>query len=166
MAIQYRSMNLDTDKRTLVSFYQDTQFAATGRMDLIDEEAYLKRLRARSAAFPGGYVLAEEDGQPIGQLELQIQSHGRSRVGYIGILYLIPSCRGKGYSSSLLSYSEQWFFRQGMKEYHLRVDQGNRRAIRFYEKNGLRILKDELNSMGDPCYRMGKELDFESGSVI
>jgi len=55
----------------------------------------------------------------------------------------LPDYRGKDISSRLFSYFEQLLKEHGSDEVILSVNADNARAIRFYEKNGWKLLKDK-----------------------
>ncbi|HET7580109.1 MAG TPA: GNAT family N-acetyltransferase [Bacillales bacterium] len=156
--LQFRTIDAEQDRETVLAFFRDTQMASVGNEDHFDDEDYLNRIKKHVSVNPDGFVLALEDGKPIGQLELQIKSYQDRKVGYISLIYVTAACRGKNYSKKLLAYAENYFTGREMGEYHLRVSPANRRALRFYEKSGLAMLGEEQSSMGYPVYRMGKKL--------
>jgi amidase len=158
LGITFRRFDLNRDREEICGNFRDTMVAAIGTDEGYNEENYKKRVRELVAQFPDGFVLAEEDGKVVGQLELRIREYEGRKVGFISIFYLKPECRGAGYAQYLTAYAERYFDGLGLTEYHLRVDPSNERAIRFYEKHGLKKLGDEMSGTGHPAHRMGKEL--------
>jgi ribosomal protein S18 acetylase RimI-like enzyme len=156
--ITFSTMRPDEDRQTILAFYRATALDSTGTHLEFDEDGYLNGIRERSARYPEGYVLVLSDEQPIGHMELQVKHHEGRDVGYVSLIYLHPDHRGRGVSQEMFAYAETFFRKQQVAEYHLRVDVGNRRALRFYEKQGMQTLCAEPNSLGDPCYRLGKKL--------
>lgn len=90
--------------------------------------------------------MLEENGVPIGQLELQIRSYEGQEIGYVNLYYLVPEKRGKGLGKHLHSYVVQFFKEEhSINEYHLRVSPSNTKAIEFYQRNGMVKLTPEFD---------------------
>ncbi|SFI41166.1 Ribosomal protein S18 acetylase RimI [Tindallia magadiensis] len=93
-----------------------------------------------------------ENGKSIGCI-----AYGKSRDkslpdwGEIVSLYLLPEYFGKGYGNKLLDSSLSDLKESGYESIYLWVLKNNRRARRFYEKNGMRCNNDEyvLEIMGE-----------------
>jgi ribosomal protein S18 acetylase RimI-like enzyme len=142
--LSFRSIDLSKDTETIIKFRRDSYVISFGGDNLFgDNESYLKKIEDRLEKFPGGIVLVEKDGKPVGQVELQIKAFDSKRVGYINLFYLIPEYRGKGYGSKLIAYTEHFFQENNIIEYQLRVSTTNKRAIRFYKKQGFNFLRIE-----------------------
>lgn len=94
-------------------------------------------MREKSSEFPEGFVMAEENRELIGQLELSIREYEEKKIGYVHLYYLVPEYRGKGKSQALHDYAMRFFVQNRVTEYHLRVAPNNARAIAFYNKNGM-----------------------------
>jgi ribosomal protein S18 acetylase RimI-like enzyme len=54
----------------------------------------------------------------------------------------LPEAQGKGYGSQIMKFIESFGRELGFKSIELNVNQGNS-AIRFYEKRGFEILREE-----------------------
>lgn len=154
--LSFRQVRVEDDLDTLIAFFTET---ASGEEEIeVDREDYRTFAKGKAGALPEGFVLAEQEGQTVGELVLRVMPYEGKRIGYVSFVYVIPSCRGKGYSEQLFRYAEDVFSNRGLDEYHLRVAQSNPRAIRFYEKQNLVRLCEEPNNHGQLCWRMGKKL--------
>lgn len=155
--MEFRPIDVRKDRETIIAFRKDSYVVSFGSKEGFgDEDVYVTRLENRAKRFPDGLMLVEEDGQPIGQIELQIVEHEGSEIGYVNLFYFIPAYRGKGYGRQLVAYAERFFKKYGVKLYHLRVSPTNQAALHFYEKCGLRVLDKEDGPYA--VWRMIKEL--------
>jgi ribosomal protein S18 acetylase RimI-like enzyme len=75
------------------------------------------------------------DDKIIGQLELG-ESKSSGDAGYIHLYYLVPECRGKGFSEALDIFAMNYLRSLGFKKARLSVSPTNFRAFQFYKKNG------------------------------
>ncbi|MFC5648563.1 GNAT family N-acetyltransferase [Paenibacillus solisilvae] len=156
--MQFRTIDTKNDRDTIITFRRDSFMVSYGSDEgLGDEDAYVLLIEERVRKFPEGLVLVEEVGKIIGQIELQIRNYEGRDIGYVNLFYLIPEFRGKGYGLKLLEYAENFFRKYLVNEYHLKVSPTNVRALRFYEKYGLKKLKEEKQK--NVAWRMIKELE-------
>jgi ribosomal protein S18 acetylase RimI-like enzyme len=150
----FRPINIQVDKETIVTFRRDSFLVSFGHLDGFgSSEAYLNLVTERSSLFPDGFVIVEESGGAVGQIESRIIEYGKKKIGYVHLFYLIERYRDKGRGKELVQYAEMFFQRHHVDEYHLRVSVTNERAISFYKRMGLEIVKSEL---GNTVYRMKK----------
>jgi ribosomal protein S18 acetylase RimI-like enzyme len=140
----FRSIDLMRDSETIVKFRRDSYVVSFGDDRLFgDDSNYLVRIADRLEKFPGGLAIVEKDNQPVGQIEMQIREEDNQKLGYVNLFYLIPEYRGNGYGAELIDYAEDYFSKNGISEYHLRVSTSNKRGIAFYEKHGFKLLRVE-----------------------
>ncbi|WP_431027121.1 hypothetical protein [Lysinibacillus sp. LZ02] len=59
-------------------------------MILGGDEDYIQWLKDKVSKYSTGFVLIEEDGTLIGQLELTIREYEGRTIGYIHLYYLLP----------------------------------------------------------------------------
>lgn len=155
--LSFRSIDLKRDSETIVKFRRDSYVVSFGDDRLFgDDNEYLARITARLLKFPGGLVIVEKDGQPVGQIEMQIREEEK-RFGYVNLFYLMPAYRGKGNGAELIAYAEQYFRKNGINEYQLRVSASNVRGIAFYKKHGFELLGAEEEDT-HPRYKMKKAI--------
>jgi len=156
----FRNIDLPRDSETIIKFRRDSYIISFGDERLFgDNLSYLKKITERLLKFPGGLVIVEADGEPVGQVELQIKQVENKDIGYVNLFYLIPEFRGKGYGLHLIKYAEDFFSQYNMKEYQLRVSPTNKSAVRFYKKHGFdQIRIEEEESV--PRYRMQKLITY------
>lgn len=61
---------------------------------------------------PSAVFLAEDEGSPVGVIELSIRDHvpgfAGKRTGYVEGLYVVPQRRGSGIARELLRVAKQW----------------------------------------------------------
>jgi ribosomal protein S18 acetylase RimI-like enzyme len=158
--LSFRLVDIEKDKHTIIRFFSDT---GKEEEDIeFNESEYIMYAKQKQLSFPEGFVLLERDKEAIGELVLRHDIYEGRKIGYISFVYLIPDCRGKGYSEQLFQYGEDVLKRHHLVEYHLRVSQSNIRAIKFYEKQRLEIIGEEYNPYNQRCWRMGKKLRAET----
>lgn len=153
--LTFRLVDVEKDKQTIIRFFTDT---GEGEELEFNEAEYIKYAKQKQLNFPEGFVLLERDQQEVGELVLRYDNYEGREIGYVSFVYVIPNGRGKGYSKELFQYAEDQFKKRNVFEYHLRVAQSNVRAIKFYEKQGLKIIVEERNSYNQRCWRMGKKM--------
>ena len=74
------------------------------------------------------------------------------------MFYLIAEYRGQGYGAKLIKYAENFFRKNNVDIYQLRVSPTNISAINFYKKHGFELLRVEDEDTF-PRYRMQKLLN-------
>jgi ribosomal protein S18 acetylase RimI-like enzyme len=153
----FRNIDLTRDIETIVKFRRDSYIISFGDDSLFgDNDSYIKKIKERITKFPGGLVIVEIDEIPIGQIELQIKQVDNKDIGYVNLFYLVTEYRGQGFGTKLIDYAESFFIENNISEYQLRVSFTNKRAIRFYQKNGFELLMKEEDTI--PRFRMQKLL--------
>lgn len=156
MALKFRTMNALLDRGHFVNFRKDAFRVSFGHEDNFDEQEYAGLIASRTQEFPEGYVMLEDDGKIVGQIEMHPRDFEGKRIGFVSLFYLVPELRGNGYGKQLTDYAEEVFRRHGVNEYHLRVSPTNEVAVRFYEKCGLVKIREEHHQ--HVMWRMGKHI--------
>ena len=100
---------------------------------------YLSRLKERMERLPGSCVHVWNDGEIIGQMEMRLDRDD-PLAGYVNLFYLIPEHRGTGIAGELDRYAEEFFRGLGVRMARLSVTPSNTRALKYYRKNGWRLL--------------------------
>lgn len=144
--MQFEKINLEHDRETVIKFRKDSfQVSFGNTAGFGDEVAYLNWLAEKIAIFPEGFVLVKKSGKDIGQLELTIREYEGRKIGYVNLYYLISNERGSGKGKKLHHYAVDFFEKNGVNEYHLRVAPENHAAIKFYKKIGMEEIGPELD---------------------
>lgn len=81
-----------------------------------------------------------EEGQPVGTASVCPSRWPQyPDFGEIASLYLLPACMGRGFGRALLNAALKQLADRGFRDVLLWVLEENRRARRFYERNGFRL---------------------------
>lgn len=101
------------------------------------------------------YRLAESGGKVVGFIHTATNNDGTKELEAI---YTSPETFGSGLGQQLMNIANKWI---GGTETTLKVAEYNARAIRFYEKNGFRIVQgtEELYKEMIPIITMKREGD-------
>ncbi|MBP2834075.1 GNAT family N-acetyltransferase [Aquimarina sp. U1-2] len=87
-------------------------------------------------------VVAEIEGEIAGSGYGQIRDRKdffiQKQYGYIGFIYVKEEHRGKGVSQTVINYLYDWLKTKNLEEVRLTVYEKNPRAIKAYEKVGLK----------------------------
>jgi ribosomal protein S18 acetylase RimI-like enzyme len=78
---------------------------------------------------PGGCLLAEENGKPVGM----VVSTDYGNCGFIGELIVTPAARGRGVGAALLNHAVGMLKHRGVETVYL---DGVVKAVDLYERNG------------------------------
>ncbi|MEJ8767739.1 GNAT family N-acetyltransferase [Oceanobacillus sp. HCA-5259] len=142
--LKFIGIDIKKHHKEVVEFRKDSFRVSFGDASNFIATDYLRWLEEKIAEFPEGFVLIEEDKEYIGQLELSIREYEGKNIGYIHLYYLIPEKRGHGIGEKLYQYALQFFEKNKVNEYHLRVSPTNTGAIRFYRKVGMEETGSEV----------------------
>lgn len=97
-------------------------------------EAEQRRLAQAVTEQLSRIIVAEVDGIPVAWCSRA------QRRAYIPFLFVMPELQGHGLGSMLLRRMESMLELEGADRVHLETPADNVRAVRFYEKQGYRIL--------------------------
>lgn len=143
--MEFKMIDIEKHRQTAADFRRDSFAVSFKDTSGFDEKEYLQWLNEKIKEFPDGFVMVEEEGKPIGQLELSIREYGGQLIGYVHLYYLAPHFRDRGLGKEMHRYALQFFKRHGEIEYHLRVSPTNVRARKFYEGIGMKEMGPELD---------------------
>ncbi len=105
---------------------------------------------------PEGIFIMEEDGKLVGIVACDSNwVTEKGRVLEIHELFVLPEYRGTGAGEKLLDIALGYAKKKGLKKVMLWVGKGNERAIRFYKKEGFKIVGEQGKWL-----RMEKSLDY------
>jgi ribosomal protein S18 acetylase RimI-like enzyme len=93
-------------------------------------------------------VVGERAGELVatGYVQLRVSKahYDHERHAYLGFMYVVPECRGKGLNRVVLDHLVQWSQEQGVDVFSLDVYADNAAAVRAYEKYGFKPLLLEM----------------------
>lgn len=93
-------------------------------------------------------LIAEIDGVAVGcglgQIKENDACYDESHYGYIGLMYVDESQRGKNVGGSIVQELNNWFRSKGINEIRLKVYANNPGAIGAYEKYGFEPFINEM----------------------
>ena len=90
-------------------------------------------------------LVAEQSGKIIASGYARIEAAARpylkhDRHAYLGFMYVVPECRGRGINRLIIDQLKIWSAAQGVTELLLEVYASNAGAIKAYEKAGFEQL--------------------------
>jgi ribosomal protein S18 acetylase RimI-like enzyme len=86
------------------------------------------------------FLVAEQDGQVIGEAIALLRHHKKGVSGRIYSLAVSDSCRGQKIGKRLMSQLIDELARRGVRRAYLEVEQSNTTAVKLYEALGFRPL--------------------------
>ncbi|MEH6940707.1 GNAT family N-acetyltransferase [Bacillus sp. JJ722] len=144
--LKFKKINLEKHREKVLKFRKDSFIVSFGdAFGFGEDDDYLRWLQENIVAYPEGFILVEEDGELIGQLELSIREYEDRNIGYINLYYLIPKKRENGIGQVLHKYAKQFFKSNNVSEYHLRVSPTNSSAMCFYRILGMKEIGPEID---------------------
>lgn len=143
--LQFKTIDLEKQREQAIRFRRDSFEVSFGDAVDFDEADYLQWLKEMVNDYPEGFVMVEEEGELIGQLELSIREYDGASIGYVNLYYLIPASRGNGRGEELHIYAKDFFKSRHVTEFHLRVAPSNTPAIKFYRKIGMKEVGPEVD---------------------
>ena len=144
--MNFEQIDIKKHRDIVVKFRKDSFKVSLGdTLGFGEETDYLLWLDGKIKEYPNGFVLVEEYGKYIGQLELTIREYEGNDIGYVNLYYLIPEMRGLGKGKELHNYAKQFFENNKVSEYHLRVSPSNINAVKFYRKIGMEEVGPEID---------------------
>ena len=138
--LEFKKINIDKHSDIAIRFRADAFVVSFGSEKSFwknfgsDGQGYIDRLRQKDTEKFGAFHIWK-DNDIIGQIELDLFKTDET-WGYVTFYYLKKEFRGKGYSKNLDDFAIIFFKRLGIKRARLSVSPNNKRAIKFYEKNG------------------------------
>lgn len=124
-------------------------------------EAYTRAQLAYLLNSPNAIsFVARENGETVGFIIGMMENYGKTTVGHVVTVDVLPKHRREGAGLQLLDKLENEFVREGVKTIYLEVRIDNQAARRLYAKKGYSELESLENyySKGKHGLRMKKEL--------
>lgn len=119
-----------------------------------DRDKLLREFLDFCAARQATMVVADEGGQAVGW------GAREDGDGYVSDLWVAPASQGRGIGGRLLATMELAIAKAGYEAVTLETRAGAERAIRFYERNGYRIVwrrEKPTPALGYPIDKVGLE---------
>ena len=138
--IVFHKINLDEHKAITIKFRADSFMLSFGSDDAFWDkdrqggEKYIDWLKGKDSNKFGAFHIWKES-EIIGQMEIGIFQDDEA-WGYIHLYYLKEKYRGKGYGRNLDDFAIKHLKSLGVNKAKLSVSPTNKKAIKFYEKNG------------------------------
>jgi len=107
------------------------------------QERKISHVEDDIAANPGGIVVFEANGQPVGFASCRVNH--RTRIGSIPNLAVHPHHQGKGIGKALLQAALAYLEAQGMEFARIETLEQNRRCMRFYPRAGFREVARQVH---------------------
>lgn len=103
---------------------------------------WLHWLREMGEADPSLWFVADADGEPAGVALCRPHEHGDHDQGWVSVLGVVPTHRGRGIGTALLRHAFVELARRGRHSVALGVDAENTTgALRLYERAGMRVVE-------------------------
>ena len=125
-------------------------FRAVGEPWLWTSRLLMKQSRVRDIIHdPATEIYVASDGDhPVGFIELNFRDACQCEIGFFG---LIAAMNGKGHGRWLMNQALEMAWRDDINRVWLHTcTQDSPRALPFYQQNGFRIFKQQLDMMPDP----------------
>lgn len=110
-------------------FYADPRFPAAKCDSLY--ETWIER--SCLEGFAEAVLVARQNGQPTGYVTCDADAQGH---GWIGLIAVAESWRGRGLGAALVSEALRWFHKTGLEEVRVITQAANASAMRMYERTG------------------------------
>ena len=102
-------------------------------------ELQAKTLRTLLASGNSTFLVAEEDGLPVGFLEATGGTFRRNRHVVHLVIGVLEEHAGRGIGGALMAEAEQWAREHAIRRLELTVETHNRTARALYEKMGFAV---------------------------
>jgi len=133
------------DMETLLRFEQGVIEFERPFDPTLDDDIHYYDLEKMIVAPHIQLLVAEQSRKIIASGYARIESAARpylkhDRHAYLGFMYVVPECRGRGINRLIVEQLKIWSAAQGVTELLLEVYAANEGAIRAYEKAGFEQL--------------------------
>jgi len=85
------------------------------------------------------YLLAEEDKEVLGVLNMNIDKRGKEKMGVLHTLIVTEQSRGKGVGKKLVKQAFDYFKKNGCRRVKTFIHKMNENAKGFWEKQGFHL---------------------------
>lgn len=120
--------------------YADAWLGVHGSLEGFSAPVYLNAAKAHHRAEPDSVLRLLLEEETIGLIDLDPARGRRVGCGWLSLLYLKPEYRGQGYGIQALARAYRFCAEHGRRRLRLNVAAANERALRFYRREGFRVL--------------------------
>jgi GNAT superfamily N-acetyltransferase len=135
--------DIPTLSRLAAQSHRNSRFYADGKFPADRCDALFAAWMERSCIdrdFAGVVFVADVGGEPVAY----ITCSNNLGVGYIGLIAVDESHRGRGLGGLLLKQAHAWFHRQGASRVQVVTQGANTTALRMYERGGFYVDRVQL----------------------
>jgi RimJ/RimL family protein N-acetyltransferase len=138
----FEEIDVVKHREVIIQFRRDSFVASFGSdKDFGDDDKHINWVIRKQKKLPNRFVLVKYREEYIGQIELTAMDFEDRTIGFVNLYYLVPVFRGKGLGKELHHYALAFFRDLGLSEFHLRVSLTNDKALRFYQKLGMKAVE-------------------------
>ncbi len=152
----FRPMDLPAEAPLYADCYRRTWLASHGDLAGFSPEIYLASAARRAQADPQCLEKLFLGEDFAGLIELDPERGARDGAGWISLVWVEPSFRGRRLGAQLIGHGAGYFRALGRRAIRLHVSRTNAAAIGFYETVGF-VKRGVTEGVGGPLYLM--ELD-------
>lgn len=152
----FAPMDLKRESALYTHCYSETWRASHGGVAGFTPSVYVQAARHHSKNDPETLMKMFYENAFAGIVELDPDRGSLDGAGWISLLYVEPTFRGRRFGGQLLGHAASYFRRKGRAALRLHVSQTNDAAVGFYEHMGFHRT-GEAAGVGGPLYEM--ELD-------
>lgn len=152
MQLEFRPIRLPDDEPIARQFRMDrfsnfdpeTMFRKTWP-NVGDYEAWLAEKQAWD---PAATAHVWHNNQIIGQIECGYRNTHEENAGYVNFYYLAPAFRNNGLGAQLVTHTDTLFRNHGLAAAWLSTTEDNAAGLRFYAKNGYKVIGSRAGHPG------------------
>lgn len=130
----------ERDRSWYEQCYADAWTVAHGSLNDYYAATYFNAACRHHAVSPGAVKLVFLQDEPVGLIDLDPERGKQDGVGWISLLYLKDSFRGRGYGIQLLARAISFYHDRRCLQ--LQVAESNRSALAFYLREGFRRVSE------------------------
>ncbi len=123
--------------------YEDAWLGAHGTLEGFSASVYLNAAKAHRRADPESVLRLLLDDETVGLVDLDPARGRLAGYGWLSLLYLKPEYRGQGCGVQALARAYRFCAERGRRSLRLNVAAANENALRFYRREGFRVLGGE-----------------------
>lgn len=148
---------LPAEKDYYIHSYSQTWLASHGDLAGFVPALYLRSAARRAKSDPQCLVKLTYGGETAGLIELDPDRDAGKGAGWISLIWVEPSWRGRRLGTQLVGHAVSYFRHKGREKLHLHVSQTNDAALAFYESLGF-SKQGVAEGVGGPLYLLEMDI--------